>query len=557
MKTSTHKTIIAAALLFAAGAVSAAGASGEKCNIKGTVTLDGVPAVGVTVCDGRIFAVTDKDGHYSMQSDKLDSTVFVITPSGTVALSEDGLQPGFWKPLCGDVGKVERADFALKSEKQERYGVVFIPDLHLGRVPGRDEERKYREIALPKIGEWVSEMSAEGPVYAMALGDMTQDKFWYSCSFNGIDGYNLMKDAGFPAPIYAISGNHDNDGAVYTGAENTDRDAAWMYRRTWGPDKYSVNIGGDHWIFMDDTYYINDIGGDLKAQVAHNYECRFTLRQLQWLEEDLGRVDKDTQIFLCTHIPFYNSILKKLKISREQMDHIYALLQPFSKDAVCFAAHIHRTDFLVRDEYPRLKVYNLAAASGGMWVSFPGQPFFAEDGADAGAYCASFGGGVPWSGWYNSYTRGRKCCRVYDANTMAAYCAADPHIPSLKYAYTNFDAYEDPALKDCVIVNYWTWQRGHKVEILEDGVSLKVEKRDLHDPLMMLTYEGSRVDPNGKKMKKREKGYMGALGKGFHMFIAKASGPDTPVTVRISDENGNLIHEETVIRPKSFSLEMD
>ena len=80
--------------------------------VTGTVTsTDGKPLKGVYVSDGLKIVKTDSKGKYKIKSDKKDGTVFVITPTGYVAPSKDGFQPGFWALLdkdsrfCAPAGK--------------------------------------------------------------------------------------------------------------------------------------------------------------------------------------------------------------------------------------------------------------------------------------------------------------------------------------------------------------------------------------------------------------------------------------------------------------------
>jgi hypothetical protein len=41
------------------------------------------------------------------------------------------------------------------------------------------------------------------------------------------------------------------------------------------------------------------------------------------------------------------------------------------------------------------------------------------------------------------------------------------------------------------------------------------------------------------------------------MFVAQAKTATSPVTVRILDESGKVIREETLVRPKDFGPDME
>ena len=129
-----YKKILKITMVAGAAIVIAASASAAKKQpvISGQVTCEGKPMSGVQVSDGTTVVKTDANGYYSiMNSDKYDGTVFITTPSGYVAYSNDGFQPGFWKLLNPDPKVAEVHNFELKKEDQSTYSVIFVPDLHI------------------------------------------------------------------------------------------------------------------------------------------------------------------------------------------------------------------------------------------------------------------------------------------------------------------------------------------------------------------------------------------------------------------------------------------
>lgn len=529
---------------------------GRKANIKGTVTADGKPLAGVLVSDGNTFVLTDRNGCYSMNSDKADSTVFVVSPSGYTADLVDGIRPGFWAALTLGRDECERHDFSFHSEDQSTYTVYFTPDFHLGAIPYRHELERLNKNVLPKLKEFTAEDKASGPVYTMCLGDITQDKFWYHYGYDGGDGYRTLTECDYPTPVYTITGNHDNDGAVFT--DNTDFDAAWLYRKCWGPDKYSVNIGGDHWIFMDNIFYINDVEGDRKAITNHNYECRFTERQLQWLEKDLSFLPDDARIYFCTHIPLINSFsASNVRIVREQMDSVYALFSRFKNDVVAYSGHIHSFDFCRHSDYPRYHQYSMPAASGAMWETLDGVRCYGDDGCSAGVYTIRFSAGKAPQGRYRTYWEGDTYFRVYDMNAVGEYYSHDPGFAFQKKYFTAAVDYSDECFRNCVLVNYWAVEPGERVEMIECGKVLEVNRKTMVEPIHNITFTIPRAMRAASKKKKKLKVSDAPVATSNKMFIAKTSAPDTPVTVRIYASDGNLRYEQTITRPKAFAPESD
>ncbi|MBQ3873176.1 MAG: metallophosphoesterase, partial [Bacteroidales bacterium] len=102
------KRIIISAACLLASALAFAG------NIRGRVICEGLPVQGVPVSDGASIVLTDASGRYDLESDKSDGSVFIITPSGFIARTLDGLRPGFWQPLYLPATQEEVHDFVLE-----------------------------------------------------------------------------------------------------------------------------------------------------------------------------------------------------------------------------------------------------------------------------------------------------------------------------------------------------------------------------------------------------------------------------------------------------------
>ena len=151
----------------------------------GRVTCDGAPLAGVAVSDGISIVLTGPDGRYSIDSDKREGSVFVITPSGYVARSIDGLRPGFWQQLHLGAEFEEVHDFVLEKQDQSRYSVIFLADMHLSNDPARADLNRFRDEVMPVIRRQAA--AAPGTVYTINLGDTTHDIYWGEFNFNETD----------------------------------------------------------------------------------------------------------------------------------------------------------------------------------------------------------------------------------------------------------------------------------------------------------------------------------------------------------------------------------
>lgn len=524
-----------------------------KANIKGRVLADGKALAGVLVSDGEQIVTTDSKGRYAICSTKKDSVVFVITPSGYVCSSQDGLRPSFWAKVDAPAGKVEKHDFFLKKEEQSFYTAILTADMHLSKDPRRDDLERFSDIVLPKIDSIAKAASLKGPVYTMNLGDITHDVYWYEMGFTGEDAVEYLKEVGYPTLMYALSGNHDNDGAIV--GENVDERAAWQYRKLWGPSHYSMNIGSDHWVMLDDIIYINTEGQGKKApgiKGARDYDEAFREDQLEWLAKDLSFVPDTARVFICAHCPMLACLKKdKLKLPEEQVAYVDSLLSRFEKGAIHFAGHVHRFDVCYCEQYPSFIQYALPATSGVMWETPKDCPIYAADGADGGVMVLSSEQGSEPVMNYHTYRYGEKYYRIYDMNEVGKAYAAHPgaRLQQERFGGSRLD-YSLPKYRNWVYVNYWGWRPGHTVEIYEKGKPLEVIRTINEDPIHNFSFDIPRLlNPPPHVHHRAEE-------KNNHMFRAKASSADKEITVVIKDENGKVLHKEVMARPKPFSLNM-
>ena len=517
--------------------------------VKGRVSSEGRPVAGVQVSDGRQIVLTDARGRYSMKTDKADSIVFITTPSGYIAEPIDPVRPGFWQLLTEKPCKTEVHDFNLVPQDQNGYSVIFITDCHLADDPSRNCLERFRKDVLPVVKREYEAAAAKGPVFTMNLGDFSHDRYWYDFDFNEADAERFLVSCGYPTPVYTVTGNHDNDGAVAGLGERTDFVSAWNYRHTWGPGCYSVNIGGDHWIFMDTVEYINDGDVDKRHKNINgkrNYRCRILDKDIEWLRKDLQYVRKDSRIFLCTHVPLFNDAFKSERLEDGQV----AVLDDVFKDyptVYVYSGHTHKHLNSSSGKYPRFKQFIFAATSGNMWNHPEGYQAIESDSSDQAINVMDCRESDPRPRFVHITGVG-KMLRAYDINTVAEYYRTDPQCRIFHRLYPNRTWFADPEFENMVYVNYWGYAPGQKVEMFENGKPLKVSRKDYDEPLAAITYvtpglnEGSTASKSNVKNRRTS-----------HTFVATASTSDAPVVFRATDAEGNVVCEEEIIRPKVFN----
>ena len=89
------------------------------------------------------------------------------------------------------------------------------------------------------------------------------------------------------------------------------------------------------------------------------------------------------------------------------------------------------------------------------------------------------------------------------------------------------------------------------MEIIENGKPLAVKKSKLDEPLYVITYVTPKLNEDSVPSKSALKDR-----RTPHSFVATAKTATAPVTVRVTDAEGNVLHEETLIRPKTFNKDI-
>ena len=342
----------------------------------------GKPLENVGVSDGIQIVYTNAKGEYKLSTEGKYGYVFVITPSGYVAESRDGLTPAFFKHLGGNT------DFVLEPQSQDKYSMIVFTDVHLTNDPGKGDQYHFRNHTGPFLKSLSEELAADGPVYFLQLGDLSHEVYWYLMDYDLEDAYNTLKSSGMKAPMYSVPGNHDNDGAVTTG-ENTDFDAGHLYRKVLGPEYYSFNVGGDHYVMMDNIIYLNTPGEGKKSpgiKGKRNFYTGFTPDEMTFLKADLKAVPDDARVFLCTHAPLITGPQGTFWRDKEQMDSVASMFKRF-RHFEAYSGHVHRQRWLTSERYG-LDNIAICALSGNMWTTAPNKDL-GEAGEDMGGIVGS------------------------------------------------------------------------------------------------------------------------------------------------------------------------
>lgn len=230
----------------------------------------GIP--GVAVSDQVITVITDKQGHYVLTSDTDFPCLFISQPNGYTGK--------YYYP------KGEVVNFPLrKSRDQSHFIFIHASDTHID------------SLNLPRMARFREMADSIGADFVIISGDLIRDalRVPVETASHYYEMY-LAEIAKFSMPVYSGVGNHELFGIERDKSLVSPKHPLYgknMYRHYLGPNYYSFNYGGIHFLSIDGVDYQNlyYFGGVDSLQLA-------------WLETDLQYVPEAMPVITFNHIPF-------------------------------------------------------------------------------------------------------------------------------------------------------------------------------------------------------------------------------------------------------------
>ena len=330
--------------------------------VSGAVLLDdGTPLAGVTVSDGYACTVTDDQGKYYLDSDfSQRDYVFVSTPSHASAPVVGGL-PVFWKFYKdlekGSDGRYSGVNFTLNKIARPDFFTIFIfaDPQPRSRSAGYDKMAYHSLDCCNDMYRDMKELRAtmtDRPVYGIGLGDIVHRELTLMPQY--IKG---MADAG--VVTYNVIGNHDHDVS-----KPDDRTACKTFESYVGPTNFSFNLGGIHFIVLDDMIAPDESTGKGRDECSTG----LTDEIWQWLQNDLSYVPFNTTLMVCAHSPMFRLLGGG---ERSGALHYADYRNLFSKYAKVYAwaGHTHTTCNYVNLENPVIETHTLTRVTGPLWTN--------------------------------------------------------------------------------------------------------------------------------------------------------------------------------------------
>lgn len=515
--------------------------------VYGIVSSAGVGVENVVVSDGAEVTVTNEKGIYQLKSAKKWGYVFISVPSGYEVPSV-GVLPQFHRALKNSADVVERADFKLeKVDGQDSYKIFMLGDMHLANRTG--DLGQFAQFTSD-LTDYMTRHKGE-KMYALTLGDMTWDLYWYSNSYYFPQYLNTVNSQIKNLQIFHTMGNHDNDFQT-----RSDYDAAVKYVDQICPTYYSFNIGKVHYVVMDDIDCSSYDGS-----TSRNYVKSLSAEQLDWLAKDLSYVAKTTPVVVAMHAQVFYPTTSGFKIDHDQVNtlRLFDILDGYTVRFV--TGHTHKL-FNVTPDAPivdghNFREYNSGSVCASWWWSGNLTPgiHIGTDGTPGGYGIWDVTGTdfqclYKSTGWPEEYQ-----FRSYDLNNVHFSMADVPLMPSdisasVKNAYMQYvNAYPQNNDNE-VLINIWNWNSDWTLSVVDEKrKTLPYTEVWAYDPLHIAALSVKRFNNAGLKSTPSF-----ITDKFTHFFKVKADDADTDLVITVKDEFGNE-WTENMQRPKAFSTD--
>lgn len=515
--------------------------------VYGIVSSAGVGVENVVVSDGAEVTVTNEKGIYQLKSAKKWGYVFISVPSGYEVPSV-GVLPQFHRALKNSADVVERADFKLeKVDGQDSYKIFMLGDMHLANRTG--DLGQFAQFTSD-LTDYMTRHKGE-KMYALTLGDMTWDLYWYSNSYYFPQYLNTVNSQIKNLQIFHTMGNHDNDFQT-----RSDYDAAVKYVDQICPTYYSFNIGKVHYVVMDDIDC-----SSYNGSTSRNYVTSLSAEQLDWLAKDLSHVAKTTPVVVAMHAQVFYPTTSGFKIDHDQVNtlRLFDILDGYTVRFV--TGHTHKL-FNVTPDAPivdghNFREYNSGSVCASWWWSGNLTPgiHIGTDGTPGGYGIWDVTGTdfqclYKSTGWPEEYQ-----FRSYDLNNVHFSMADVPLMPSdisalVKNAYMQYvNAYPQNNDNE-VLINIWNWNSDWTLSVVDEKrKTLPYTEVWAYDPLHIAALSVKRF--NNAKLTQTPSFI---TDKFTHFFKVKADDADTDLVITVKDEFGNE-WTENMQRPKAFSTD--
>jgi len=233
----------------------------------------------VVVSDQIQVVKTDADGRYVLGPVKDRGLVFVSVPDGYKTAGS------YWQAVPTTGGEL---NFALiKTAPANAFTFIHASDTHIAPA------------SLPRMQRFRAMADSLKPAFVLITGDLIRDALRVGeKEVTPLYDLYLKETKQFTMPVWSAPGNHDNFGIErHLSLVGKDHPlyGKEMYHRYLGPNYYSFNYGGIHFVALDDIDY-EDLW----------YYGHVDSTQVAWLKKDLAAIPATQPVVTFAHMPFFS-----------------------------------------------------------------------------------------------------------------------------------------------------------------------------------------------------------------------------------------------------------
>lgn len=280
-----------AALLLLVAAAAAPSEQAKGGGLAGSVFLDrngngardaGEPGVaGARVSDQQHTVMSGADGGWTIHLAGGYGIVYASAPVGYRVAGS------FWKAVGAIRGAI---DFPLVAAPSPRsFTFIHASDPHVS------------EASIERLRAARTLVEKHRPDFVLMTGDLVKDALRVGEEeARGYYHLYLAEIARFPVPVWSVPGNHEVFGIERHLSLVSPTHPLYgkkMYRQRLGPNYYSFDWGGVHFVGLD-TVDVDDLW----------YYGHVDSLQLEWLAGDLATVPAVTPVVTFNHIPFVSAV---------------------------------------------------------------------------------------------------------------------------------------------------------------------------------------------------------------------------------------------------------
>lgn len=233
------------------------------------------------VSDQVTTAVTNTEGYYEFESNNNLGFVFLIQPNGY------RVKGSFWKAVPKDQAELNHNFQVLPLPHTTHFTFIHASDPHLSP----ESLERFQKFRL-KVDSIV-------PSFVLISGDLIKDALRVS-EKEATSLYELYTSemSKFKVPVYNVPGNHEIFGIERNSSKVESSHPLYgkeMYRHYLGPDYYSFNYAGLHFVGLNSVDY-HDMW----------YYGHIDSTQLAWFAKDISLTRRIAPVVTFNHIPLFS-----------------------------------------------------------------------------------------------------------------------------------------------------------------------------------------------------------------------------------------------------------